>query len=72
MIAVGEESNRLDRVLVEIADSQEARTARKIEVAVRLMEPFMLLAVFAMVFVIALALLLPILQMSMGGGGMEF
>jgi len=66
MIAVGEESNRLDQVLVEIADTQEARTSRKIEVAVRMLEPFMLLAVFAMVFVIALALLLPILKMSMG------
>jgi len=66
MIAVGEESNRLDQVLVEIANTQEIRTSRRIEVAVRLLEPFMLLAVFAMVFVIALALLLPILKMSMG------
>ena len=71
MISVGEESNRLDEVLVEIADTQEARTARRIDVAVRMLEPVMLLGVFAMVFIIALALLLPILQMSMGGMDME-
>jgi type II secretory pathway component PulF len=67
MIAVAEESNRLATVLVEIADTQEARLARKIDVAVRMLEPVMLLVVFGLVFVIALAVLLPILQISMGG-----
>jgi general secretion pathway protein F/type IV pilus assembly protein PilC len=67
MIAVAEESNRLSEVLVEVSDSQEERVAQKIDVAVRMLEPAMLLVVFAMVFVIAMALLLPILQMSSGG-----
>ncbi len=67
MIAVAEESNRLATVLVEIADTQEGRLARKIDVAVRMLEPVMLLFVFGLVFIIALALLLPIMQMSMGG-----
>jgi general secretion pathway protein F len=67
MIAVAEESNRLATVLVEIADTQEARLARKIDVAVRMLEPVMLLVVFGLVFIIALAVLLPILQISMGG-----
>jgi general secretion pathway protein F/type IV pilus assembly protein PilC len=67
MIAVAEESNRLSEVLVEVADTQEERVARKIDVAVRMLEPAMLLVVFAMVFVIALALLIPILKMSTGG-----
>ncbi len=66
MIAVAEESNRLSSVLVEIADTQEQRLSQKIDLAVRMLEPAMLLMVFAMVFIIALALLLPILQMSMG------
>jgi len=69
MIAVAEESNRLSTVLVEIADSQENRLMRKIDVAVRMLEPVMLLIVFGMVFVIAMAVLLPILQISMGSGG---
>jgi general secretion pathway protein F/type IV pilus assembly protein PilC len=68
MISVAEESNRLPDVLVEIADTQEARLARKVDVAVRMLEPAMLLVVFGMVFVLAMALLLPILQMSTGGG----
>jgi general secretion pathway protein F/type IV pilus assembly protein PilC len=67
MIAVAEESNRLSEVLVEVADTQEDRVARKIDVVVRMLEPAMLLVVFAMVFVIAMALLIPILKMSTGG-----
>jgi general secretion pathway protein F/type IV pilus assembly protein PilC len=67
MISVAEESNRLPEVLVEIADTQESRLAKKVDIAVRMLEPMMLLVVFGMVFVLALALLLPILQMSSGG-----
>jgi len=66
MISVAEETNRLPDILIEIADTQEQRLSQKIDLAVRMLEPLMLLIVFAMVFVIALALLLPILQMSMG------
>ena len=69
MIAVAEETNRLSGVLVEIADTQEERLSRKIDVAVRMLEPVMLLLVFGVVFVIALAVLLPIIQISMTGGG---
>jgi len=64
MIAVAEESNNLENVLVQIADTNEARTARQIDLAVRLLEPLLLMAMAAMVLCIALALLLPILTMS--------
>ncbi|MCK6455331.1 MAG: type II secretion system F family protein [Phycisphaerae bacterium] len=64
MIAVGEESNNLDNVLVTIADSYEARTARKIDLAVRLLEPILLVVMAVVVGTIAVALLLPILTMS--------
>lgn len=67
MIAVGEESNNLENVLVTIADSYEARTSRKIDIAVRLLEPLMLVGMAGVVAVIAIALLLPILTMSAGG-----
>ena len=67
MIAVAEESNTLDRILVEIADTQEARTARQIDLFVRLLEPLMLLGMGAMLLFIAVALLLPILRMATSG-----
>jgi len=67
MIAVAEESNTLDRVLVEIADTQETRTARQLDLFVRLLEPLMLLLMGAMLLFIAIALLLPILRMATSG-----
>lgn len=66
MIAVGEESNNLENVLVNIADSYEARTARSIDLMVRLLEPLLLVGMAGIVAVIAVALLLPILTMSSG------
>jgi len=67
MISVAEESNTLEKVLIGIADTQEARTARQIDLFVRLLEPFMLLIMGMMVLFIALALLLPILRMATSG-----
>ena len=64
MIAVAEESNNLENVLVQIADSNEARVARLIDLGVRLLEPLMLVVMACFVLVIALALLVPILRMS--------
>lgn len=67
MMAVAEESNNLDKVLVQIADTQETRTARTIDLAVRLIEPILLLVMAGVVLCIALALLLPILTMNTTG-----
>jgi general secretion pathway protein F/type IV pilus assembly protein PilC len=69
MIAVAEESNNLDNVLVQIADSNEARTSRQIDLGVRLLEPLMLVVMAAFVAMIAVALLVPILKMSTAMGG---
>ena len=66
MIAIGEESNNLDDVLVTIADSYEARTSRRIELAIKMLEPLLLVGMAGVVAVIAIALLLPILTMSAG------
>ena len=66
MIAVAEESNNLENVLVQIADTNEARTARTLELGVRIVEPLLLVAMAVMVFCIAIALLLPILTMGSG------
>jgi general secretion pathway protein F/type IV pilus assembly protein PilC len=67
MIAVAEESNNLETVLVQIADSNEARTGRQIDLGVRLLEPLMLMFMASLVLVIAVALLVPILRMSAAG-----
>ncbi|PHS14003.1 MAG: pilus assembly protein PilC [Blastopirellula sp.] len=64
MISVAEESNSLDTVLVEIADGLEKRTARKLDLTVRLLEPMMLLVMASIVLVVVMALLLPIFKMS--------
>jgi general secretion pathway protein F/type IV pilus assembly protein PilC len=64
MIAVGEESNNLENVLITIADSYEARTGRTVDLMMRLLEPMLLVGMAMIVAVIAIALLLPILTMS--------
>ena len=66
MIAVAEEGNNLETVLVQIADTNEARTARMIDLGVRVLEPVLLVMMASIVFVIAVALLLPILTMGAG------
>lgn len=67
MIAVAEESNTLEKVLVEIANTQEERTGRQIDLFVRLLEPLMLMVMGVMVMFIAAALLLPLLKLTSGG-----
>ncbi len=66
MIAVAEESNNLENVLVQIADTNEARTARTIDLAVRILEPLLLLFMAFAVGAIMVGLLLPILTMGSG------
>ena len=64
MIAVAEESNQLDRVLVQVADTVEKRTNRQVDTTVRLIEPIILVLMAIMVGAIALALLFPIFTMA--------
>jgi general secretion pathway protein F/type IV pilus assembly protein PilC len=64
MISVAEESNTLEKVLVDIADGIERRTSRQLDLAVRLLEPLMLLVMACVILVVVIALLLPVFQMS--------
>ena len=64
MISVAEESNTLDKILVEIADGLEARTSRRLTLMVRLLEPIMLLVLAGAVLFVVIALLLPVIKMS--------
>ena len=65
MIGVAEQSNTLESVLTNIADSLEKQTWRKLDLLVRLLEPVMLLVMASAVLVIVVALLLPMLKSAM-------
>ncbi len=64
MITVAEESNKLDKVLIQIADTVERRTNRQVDTAVRLLEPLILCVVAAGIGFLALGLLLPIFTLA--------
>jgi len=64
MIAIAEESNKLDKVLLQIADTVERRTNRQVDQAVRLVEPAILCLVAAGIGFLALGLLLPIFTLA--------
>ncbi|MGD9644391.1 MAG: type II secretion system F family protein [Pirellulales bacterium] len=64
MISVAEEANNLENVLINIADGLERRTHRQLDLAVRLLEPAMLVVMASVILVVVMALLLPVFQMS--------
>jgi len=62
MVSVAEQSNTLETVLTDIADSLERQTWRKLDLMVRLIEPLMLLVMASAVMMIVVALLMPMLK----------
>jgi len=64
MVAVGEESNNLETVLLDIAQGLEKRTARNLELFVRLLEPVLLIVMAGFVLFIVAGLMLPVFKMS--------
>ena len=64
MIAIAEESNTLEKVLLKISDSLERRTARNLDLMVKLLEPLMLLIMALVVLLVVMGLLLPIFKMG--------
>lgn len=64
MIAVGEEANNLEQVLIDIADNMERHTNRQLELFVRMLEPVMLSVIALIILFLVIALMLPILQSS--------
>ena len=64
MIAVAEESNTLDSVLLNLSDDLEKRTSRQLDLMVRLLEPIMLILLAGVVLVVVIALLVPVIKMS--------
>jgi general secretion pathway protein F len=64
MIAVAEESNTLEKVLIDIANTLEKRSARQLDLLVKLLEPLMLLLMAAITLVIVMGLLMPVFRMG--------
>jgi general secretion pathway protein F/type IV pilus assembly protein PilC len=64
MIAVAEESNTLDTVLVNIAEGLEKETTRRLDLMVKLLEPLMLMVMAIVVLIVVIALLMPIMKMG--------
>lgn len=64
MVSVGESANNLSEVLLTVADTLESRVDRQLSIAVRLMEPALLLVLAGVVLFIFLALIVPMLRMS--------
>ncbi|WP_129140233.1 type II secretion system inner membrane protein GspF [Modicisalibacter coralii] len=64
MVASGEASGTLDRMLERIADAQESAFNRRVDMALALFEPLMILVMGAVVLTVVLAILLPIMQLN--------
>jgi general secretion pathway protein F len=64
IIAVAEAANNLDDVLVQVAETTDTRVDRMLGVAVRLVEPILLLSIAGVVGLVAVALILPMMKLS--------
>lgn len=64
MISVGEEANNLEQVLIQVAEKMERYTQRRLDLAVRLLEPLLLVVMAAIILFVVVALLLPIFKSS--------
>ena len=64
MISVAEEANTLDTVLVEISESLEKRNWRSLDLAVRFIEPLMLIVLGLVVLALVVSLMLPLFRMQ--------
>lgn len=64
MITIAEESNSLEKVLIDVADGLEKRTARQLDLMVKLLEPVMLLVMAGVTLLVVAGLLLPIFKMG--------
>ena len=64
MITVGEQANNLDEVLLTVAQTLESRIERMLQVALKLVEPLLLMLMAVVVGLVAAGLVLPISQMG--------
>lgn len=64
MIAVGEQSGTLEKMLKKVAESYEKEVESKLKALTSLIEPFMILLMGATMLFIVLSILLPIFEMN--------
>lgn len=64
MIAVGEQSGSLEKMLNKVADNYEKEVESKIKALTSLIEPFMILLMGVIMLFIVLSILLPIFEMN--------
>jgi len=64
LIAVGEQSGQLDVMLMRVADSYDAESSRALKRLVTVLEPLLVMVMAVMVGVLAMAILLPIMEMN--------
>lgn len=64
MIDVGEESGRLDDMLLKVAEMEERHMRARTKTLISLLAPVLILIVGALVGFMVIALLLPIFRMS--------
>ena len=64
MIQVGEQSGRLGEMLLRVAGNYEQEASRNLKRSVTLLEPLLILIMALMVGTLAMAILLPIVQMN--------
>ena len=64
MISVGERTGDLGPMLNRVSTSYESQVSRKLSTLTALLEPLMILVMGGIVFFIAMAVLLPMLQMN--------
>lgn len=66
MVAVGEKSGELEKMLLKVSDSFDRAVESRITALLSLMEPVIILVMGIIVGFIVIAILLPILEMSAG------
>lgn len=69
MIAAGEQSGRLDEMLLIVSNDSENKVNTKLQMLTSLMEPIMILLLGGMVGFVVMAIMLPIFEMSNLVGG---
>jgi type IV pilus assembly protein PilC len=69
MIDVGEETGELDKMLIKIADNYDEEVDVEVSSLVSIIEPILILFMGGTVFIIVLALFLPLMKLIQGVGG---
>jgi type II secretion system protein F len=68
MIAIGEETGRLDQILVRVAESYESQVDREVKALTSVMEPLIILFMGLVVGFIVISMLLPIFSLDPTAG----